>query len=121
MIADFEAGLGNVSRLEPGQIDVFLVVAEPTAKSLEVARRAVDIIRENRTAKAVLVGNRLTGNEDIDAMKAMFPDVPLTFVPDDMAIREADARGVSAFDASHDAPAVTALRSFASSLSVGEG
>ena len=33
-----EAGVGTLLRLQPGQADVVLVVAEPSAKAIEVAR-----------------------------------------------------------------------------------
>jgi len=32
VLCDMEAGLGTVSRILPGQLDVVVVVAEPTAK-----------------------------------------------------------------------------------------
>ena len=43
IIGDLEAGIGTVMRLQEGHADVVLVVAQPTAKSLNIARRAVEL------------------------------------------------------------------------------
>ncbi len=117
VVADFEAGLGTLSRVKPGQLDVVLVVSNPTAKSLEVARRAVDIIRERGTAtRAIVVANRVTGDEDRRAVERVFPGGVEIVVPDDPAIRAADVRGVAPFEAAPEAPAVRVLRTLAESL-----
>ena len=116
VVADFEAGLGTLSRMKANQLDVLLVIAEPTAKSLEVARRAVDMMRERNVGKAMVVANRVAGEEDRSLVERTFPDGAVTIVPDDGAIRTADANGVAPFDAAPDAPAVRVLRTLAASL-----
>lgn len=85
VVADFEAGLGTLSRLKPGQVDVFLVVGEPTAKAVELLQGA-------------------------------FGGGAVTLVPEDAAIREADGKGVAAFDHAPHGAAVRALRTLADSL-----
>ncbi len=116
VVADFEAGLGTLSRTKPGQLDVVVVVAEPSAKSLEVARRAVDLVRERGTGKAVVVANRVAGDEDRREVERAFPDGLVVMVPDDPAIRAADVRGVAPFEVAGNAPAVRVLRALAESL-----
>ena len=116
VIADFEAGIGTLSRMKPGQLDVLLVITEPTAKALEVARRAVDMIGERGLGTPHLVANRVTGDEDRAQVERVFAGVPVTIVPDDPAVRAADARGVAPFDAAPDAPAVRAIRALATAL-----
>lgn len=114
MLADFEAGLGTLSRLQPGRLDLALVVAEPTAKSLEVARRAVEVLREREVAHTIVVGNRIGGPEDESLMSVSF-GTEVILVPDDPAIRAADALGRAPFDTAPGAPAVRALRALATS------
>ena len=116
VVADFEAGLGTLSRMKPGQLDVLLVVTEPTAKALEVARRAVEMIRERALGTPHLVTNRVAGDEDRRLVERAFAGAPVTIVPDDPAVRAADARGVAPFDAAPDAPAVRAVRALADTL-----
>lgn len=118
VVADFEAGLGTLSRLKPGQLDAVLVLTEPTAKSLEVARRAVDLIREREAGRAIVVANRVAGEEDRRQVEQTFPGGAVVIIPDDPAIRAADVRGVAPFEVAPDAPAVRLLRTLAESLVV---
>lgn len=116
VLADFEAGLGTLSRMKPGQLDVALVVAEPTAKSLEVARRAVGMLRELGVGRTVVVANRVGGPPDRSLMATALSGTGVTVVPDDPAIRQADAGGLAPYDTAPDAPAVRALQALASAL-----
>ncbi|MDQ3222899.1 MAG: hypothetical protein M3Q75_05400, partial [Gemmatimonadota bacterium] len=99
VLADFEAGLGTLSRMKAGQLDVALVVAEPTAKSLEVARRAVELLRERTTSVPIIVANRVAGAEEQLLIERALAGTRIFVVPDDPAIRAADLRGVAPFDA----------------------
>jgi len=116
VIADFEAGLGTLSRMKPSQLDLLFVVVEPTAKSLEVGRRAVEMIREREVGRVTVIANRVAGEEDRLLVERTFPGGAVTVVPDDPAIRAADARGIAPFDAAPDAPAVRVRRALAESL-----
>ena len=116
VVADFEAGLGTLSRMKPNQLDVLLVIAEPTAKSLEIARRALDMIRERSLGTGIVIANRVAGEEDQTLVERAFPTGSVTVVPDDPSIRAADAEGVAPFDLAPGAPAVHALRTLAESL-----
>jgi CO dehydrogenase nickel-insertion accessory protein CooC1 len=62
VVCDLEAGVGAVVRSD--QADVVLAVAEPTVKSIEVARRAVEIAAGR--ARVVVTANRVRGEEDVD-------------------------------------------------------
>ncbi|MEO7238081.1 MAG: hypothetical protein ABIZ96_05650 [Gemmatimonadales bacterium] len=116
VLADFEAGLGTLSRLKAGQLDVVLIVAEPTAKSLEVARRAVELLRERTALEPIIVANRVAGAEERLLIERTLAGTSIVIVPDDPAIRAADLRGVAPFDAMPDAPAVRAVRGLSARL-----
>lgn len=117
VIADLEAGLGTLSRLEQdAQVDVVLVVVEPTAKSLEVGMRALDVIRDKKLGSPVIVANRLRDEEDHERVRAAFPDADIVAVPDDPQIMAADRAGVAPLDHAPDAPAVLALAGIAERL-----
>ena len=118
VVADFEAGLGTLSRMKANSLDVLLVVAEPTAKSLEVTRRALEMIRARGVGRPTVVANRVRGEEDAALVRRALPDGAVTVVPDDPAVRAADASGLAPFDAAPDAPAVRAVRALAESLVV---
>ena len=115
-IADLEAGIGTLTRVGPGTIDVAVLVAEPTAKSLEVAERARDLAREKLVPHVLVVANRITGEADLDAIHDRFPDHEVIAVPDDPAITRADREGAAPIDVTPDSPAVIALGRVAATL-----
>ena len=108
VVFDMEAGVGTLLRMEKGDVDVVLVVANPSAKSIEVARRAVDIAAP--LARVVVVANRVSESSDVEAVRAAIPGLDLAVVPDDPAIARADRDGRAPIDVDPDAPAVRALR-----------
>lgn len=116
VVADFEAGLGTVMRLDGRPVDVVVVVVEPTAKSLDVGRRAADLVRESQLGRLVVTANRVRDDEDVARVAAVFPGVDVVLVPEDLAIVEAERRGVAPLDAAPDSPAVRALVNLAEGL-----
>ena len=97
-------------------VDVVVIVVEPTAKSLEVGRRAADTVREARLGRVVVTANRVRDDQDAQRVRDAFPGVEVAMVPDDPAIVEAERRGLAPLDAAPDAPAVRALVALAQSL-----
>ena len=116
VIADFEAGVGTLTRLGEQRVDTVLVVVEATPKSIEVGLRALELARERLLKKVVIIANRVRGEQDIERIRAAFPGVDIVAVPEDPAIREADRRGIAPIDHAPDAPAVRALVSLAEQL-----
>lgn len=109
IVADLEAGIGTLTRLDARTVDAAVVVTEPTAKSIEVGRRAVDVARDKEINLVVVVANRVRDTEDFEAIQNAFPDLDVIRVPNDEAISEAERRGVAPLDASPGSPAVRAL------------
>ena len=116
VVADFEAGVGTLTRLGEQRVDTVLVVVEATPKSIEVGLRAVELAKERKLNHVVIIANRVRGEDDIERIRAAFPGVEVVPVPDDPAIREADRRGIAPIDHAPDAPAVRALVSLAEQL-----
>ena len=109
VIADFEAGVGTLTRLEEQKVDTVLVVVEATPKSIEVGLRAAQLAREKLLQRVVIIANRIRNDNDLELITSAFPDLEVVPVPDDPAIREADRYGVAPIDHAPDAPAVKAL------------
>lgn len=116
VIADFEAGLGTVMRLTDSPVDVVVVVVEPTAKSLEVGRRAAETVQEAGLGRVVVTANRVRDDDDTARVRAAFPGFDPVLVPDDPAIVDAERRGLAPLDAAPDAPGVRALVGLAESM-----
>ena len=107
VVCDLEAGLGTLERIEHGVLDVLLVVANPTGKSLEVARRAIEIAEG--VTEIVVVANRVADASDITLMREVLGDRELFVIPEDPVIAAADRDGIAPIDLDPDAPGVAAL------------
>lgn len=116
VIADLEAGIGTLTRIEPGSIDIALVIAEPTEKSLDVAERARDLAIDKQVGRVVVVASKVATESDLDAITDRFPGLDVVAVPEDRAVMRADREGVALLDHAPDAAAVTALQRLADLL-----
>ena len=114
VICDMEAGLGTLRRVGRGQLDAVLVVANPTAKSIDVAARAVEIAESK--AKVVVVANRVRDDADLEAIRQGLGERELVVVPEDPAIAHADRDGASPLDVDANAPAVRTMVELAERL-----
>ena len=114
MICDLEAGVGTLARMEPGQVDAVVVVAEPTAKSIEVARRGAAIA--SRHARVIAVANRVQDEADVERIRAALDVEELIVVPEEAAIVKADRTGLAPMDVDTDAPGLRALHDLAQRL-----
>jgi CO dehydrogenase maturation factor len=115
VVADLEAGVGTLSRIKSGHLDTLIVVAEPTLKSIEVAKRAVDIASRAGT-RVIVVGNRVAGADDIERLHASLGQ-DIVIIPEDPQITAADREGRAPIDAAKGSPGVNALLDLAASLS----
>ncbi len=116
VVADFEAGLGTILRLRDNPVDVVVVVVEPTAKSLDVGRRAVESVRAASLGRVVVAANRIRDEDDVKRVRAAFPDEEPVLIPDDQAIADAERQGLAPLAAAPNAPAVQALVDLAREL-----
>ena len=112
VICDLEAGIGAV--VHAGHSDVVVVVAEPTAKSIDVARRAAGTA--SAKAEVIVVANRVRDEPDLEAISAELSDYEILVVPEDPAIAQADREGRAPIDVDPRAPGVSALARLAERL-----
>lgn len=118
VIGDLEAGVGTLLRLQPGQADLVLVVAQPTVKAIEVARRAVEIASSR--ARVIVIANRARGDADLAMIREGIRwEGEIVVVPDDPGVARADEEGLAPVDAAPDGPAVLALEELARRLRSG--
>lgn len=116
VIADFEAGIGTVMRIGDHRLDVFLVVVEPTGTSIDVGRRAADLVEERQLGRLVIIANRVRDSADAARVQAAFLGTEVVLVPDEPAIATAERHGCAPLDAAPDAPGVRALVNFSQAL-----
>jgi CO dehydrogenase nickel-insertion accessory protein CooC1 len=115
VVADFEAGLGTVLRMDR-PVDVVVVVVQPTVKSLEVGARAVETVTERDLGRVLLVANRVRDEHDLARVHETFDGLDPVVVPDDAGIAEAERHGVAPFDADPRPSAVATLTALADRL-----
>lgn len=111
-----EAGIGTLTRLADGAVDVVVVVVQPTPKSLEVGARAAALAHERQLGRVVVVANRTITEEDREMIREVFPEEEVVVVPEDPSILAADREGRAPLDTAPDAPAIEALLRLAERL-----
>ena len=115
VLGDLEAGIGTVLRLQPGMADAVVVVAQPTAKAIDIAGRAARIATA-REAQVLVVANRVRDEADLAAIRDVLGEHEIFVVPDDPAILRADQEGLAPIDVDPDGPGVTAMIALAERL-----
>ena len=114
LVCDLEAGVGTLLRLQPGSADVVLVVVNPTVKSIEGGRRAVEIASER--APVIVIANRIRDGDDFRSIAQAFPSQEIVMVPEDESISHADEEGIAPIDANPGGPGVSAIAALAAQL-----
>jgi len=114
VIGDLEAGVGTLGRMGEGEADRVLVVANPTAKSIEVARRAVEIVAGR--APLTVIANRVRDEAELEDIRSVLGGQEIVVVPEEPAIALADRDGVAPIDLDAEAPGVSALLELADRL-----
>ena len=97
VVIDNEAGMEHISRLTTNNIDVLLVVSDPTRRGIQAAARIVELTEElklNIHQKLLLVNQAQDGQEEAieKAVEEYHLDL-IGLVPDDPQVRELDLRG----------------------------
>ena len=116
VIADMEAGIGTLTRMPENSFDVAIVVADSSAKSIEVARRAYAIIAERKLGPILLVANKVRDESDLELIRERLGVREDAWIPEDPAVLQADRDGLAPYDVAADSPAVAAIRKLASRL-----
>ena len=115
VIADLEAGVGNLNRMAANSVDALFLIVEATPKSLEVAQRAIAIAAERNVAPVRVIANKIRTPEDLQMIRGALR-VEVVEVPEDPAVLAADRDGRSVVDTAPRSPAVSILSMVATSL-----
>ena len=108
----------TVARGDESQIDALVVVVEPYPRSAEVARRLLEMAATKGITRRVVVANRVSGHDDLLAIREWLGVDPDIVIPEDGSGSAADKAGASPIDHAPGSDAVGALRPLASSLLV---
>lgn len=111
-----EAGVGTLTRMPEGSFDLAMVVTDSSAKSIEVARRALEIITERRLGPVLLIANSVREERDLEVIRGGLGPAEIRVIPEDPAILRADRDGFAPYDVARDSPGVRAMIEIARAL-----
>ena len=124
VVIDNEAGLEHLSRRTTRDVDLLLIVSDPTLRGIIAAGRVAELIDELDTAvgAAYLVVNRVNGDDLPEPLKEAIAEQKLQLaglLPADPAVNELDALGQPIVGLPEDAPVRRTLEAILASLNGG--
>ncbi len=122
VVIDNEAGMEHLSRRTTHEIDLLLVISDPTMKGVQTAKRINGLVDELKLAvdKRRLIINRVSGG-NFNKLKSTFPDLPaedVFNVPQDDNIFQLDLEGKPVFELPSDSIAVKTVFEILDSCSI---
>jgi len=120
VVMDTEAGLEHISRRTTSDVDLLLVVTDPTMRGVTAAGRVAELVTElgTRVGAACLVVNRVVGDLPgglTEAIAATGLEVAAT-IPADPLINDFDATGRPLVELPDEDPTVAAVRTLIDEL-----
>lgn len=106
MVIDNEAGMEHMSRLTTNNVDVLLVVSDPTRRGLEAAKRIWELAQELKLEirRALLIVNRVANKGDLLDVEKLTGLKLLGSLPEDDMIKEYDLKGKPTSQIPKDSP-----------------
>ncbi|MBI5407769.1 MAG: AAA family ATPase [Nitrospirae bacterium] len=122
VVIDNEAGMEHLSRRTTHNVDLLLIISDPTVKGMQTARRINGLVDELKldVRKRALLVNRITGTEG-EELKAYAETLGLKvdgLLPNDENIFRYDLEGRAIFSLPSSSPSLTALYGVLDSLSI---
>jgi CO dehydrogenase maturation factor len=99
VILDMYAGTEHLGRGTAAAVDAFLIVVEPSARSLATAKQIEQLARDINIQHLFVLANRVRSDADRAFIVANGPKLPLLGVlPEDPAVLEADRLGLPVYE-----------------------
>ncbi len=109
VLLDMYAGVEHLSRATTDAVDVLLIVAEPSARSLGTAAQIRNLAGGLKLERIYLVGSKVEDQADRDFIAQNSPDLQVIgYLSADPAVRQADRSGQPIYDLSPRLAAETA-------------
>ncbi len=97
MVTDNEAGMEHISRLVTNNVDLLLVISDPTKRGLQAASRIIELTKElNLSISSTGVIINQVKEEHLDAVTRLAEDFNLPvegFIPEDEDVVQCDLSG----------------------------
>ena len=109
VIMDMEAGLEHLGRGTAANMDQFIVVIEPGARSIQTYEKVKQLARDIGVTRVRVVANKVRDEEDEAYLRSRIPEEDLLgMIHYNAEVIDADRRGISPYDVS--AKAVEEIR-----------
>jgi len=114
VVVDCEAGLEHLSRRTAGDVDVLILLSDPSVRSLDTVKRVLDLVKEletkvGKTAFAFTrVADGIPPELQAAATERGLPEAQA--IPEDPALRDLDIRGEPLVSIADDSPAYRAVK-----------
>lgn len=113
VVIDNEAGLEHLSRRTTHDVDLLIIVSDPTVRGIITAKRIMDLVKELniKVKNSALIVNRI-GNESEEELKKVASDQGLDitgFIPSDEKIFEYDIAGIPLINLPAEAKSLNAF------------
>ncbi|MBT3272338.1 MAG: AAA family ATPase [Spirochaetales bacterium] len=103
LVMDMEAGLEHLGRATTSGVDTMIVVVEPGHRSVEGAKRIIEMANQIKVKDIRFVANKIDGPEDEAFVKESLPDQNIMeFIPFARSLRKVDRPGVSVLEGIED-------------------
>ena len=124
VVIDNEAGLEHLSRRTTQDVDLLVIVSDPSLRGIIAAGRVAELVDELKTAvgEAYLLVNRVNGEELPEPLTRAIEEHKLKLgglLPADPAVNELDALGEPITKLPLDSPMRSKLEAFLTSLNGG--
>ena len=101
VLLDLYAGVEHLGRGTAEAVDVMLAVAEPTNRSLRTVRQVQALARDIGITRLLLVGNKISGPDDLAFFQDAARDLPLAgYLSQSSAVQVADRTGEPLYELS---------------------
>ncbi len=115
VVMDMEAGLEHLGRGTASNMDQFVVVIEPGARSIQTYKRVKELATDLGVKQVRVVANKVRSAEDEEYVRSRIPAEDLLgFVHYSSRVIDADRQGESPYD--YDAEAVEEIRAIKAKL-----
>jgi len=119
VVVDMEAGVEHLGRGTASQVDIMLIVAEPSRKSLEIAKKIYGLAKDLKIKDVFIVGNRVRDSEEKELI-ADFTEkngLPLlALIPYDETVMKADRVGETPLKYAETSKGIAAIQEIGEKL-----
>jgi len=120
IVMDCEAGMEHISRQTTRDVDVLLIMSDPTMKGVTTAARMNELIRELRSnvGKVGLIINRVRGELSSEIKKAIDESSlqVIALIPEDPNMGNLEMKGTSVTELPQDSPLRLKIKEIAEGL-----